>query len=126
MRKRYIFALAFALVGCQSDSQVRSQPALNSYRSTKSADQIVGCLTGSLAKRWNASGAVERQRFVGQVIVPGQEYDVVPVNGFINGHYLYTANVKSGKGGSTVNLYKGQMMLPSITTAMRQGVADCI
>lgn len=125
MKWAWIMAVPILLAACQSDSQVRSSAPLASYSSSRSPNEAVACLTTSLPARWNASSAMMNQRFVGQVIVPNQEYDVVPVDGFVNGHYTFTVNVKGSGRGSTLNLFKGQAMLPGITAAVKQGVADC-
>lgn len=64
-------------------------------------------------------------KFVAQIVSPGIEYEVVPVNGYIHGHYTYTVNVRSEGGKTVMRLYKGQTMLDRITEAMKRGVASC-
>jgi hypothetical protein len=110
------------IAGCQSDASVRSKPPTQSYQSSRSADAAVGCLIPALAANYKAMSA---QRFVAQTIAPGKEYDVVPTDGFVNGHYTYTVNVKATGKGSTLSIYQGQSMLPSITASVRAGVEAC-
>ncbi|WP_143348332.1 hypothetical protein [Ensifer adhaerens] len=122
MKARYALALLAIVAGCQSDASVRSKPPMESYKSSKSADAAVTCLIPSLAEHYKA---ISQQRFVAQTIAPGSEYDVVPTDGFVNGHYIYTVNVKAAGAGSTISIYKGQAMLPSITDSIRAGVKAC-
>lgn len=110
------------LAGCQSDAQVRSGAPLRSYSSNKAPDDAVACLIPSLQRNYKA---IQAQRFVAQTINPGKEYDIVPTDGFVNGHYTFTVNVKPSGSGSTLSLYKGQMMLPSITRSIETGVESC-
>ncbi len=113
------------LAGCQTDAQVRSKPPLQAYNSGKSADAAVTCLIPALSSSWNAV-AVQNLRFVAQTIAPGSEYDIVPSSQMINGHWTFTVNVKSAGAGSRISLYQGQMMLPSLTQAMKDGIAACL
>lgn len=110
------------LAGCQSDAQVRSSAPLRTYSSSKSPDAAVACLIPSLQSNYRA---IQAQRFVAQTINPGKEYDIVPTDGFVNGHYTFTVNVKPSGTGSTLSLFKGQAMLPSITRSVEQGVEAC-
>lgn len=112
----------FLVAGCQSDASVRSKAPAQSYQSTRSADAAVECLIAALAANYKAISA---QRFIAQTIAPGKEYDVVPTDGFVNGHYTYTVNVKGTGNGSTLSIYQGQSMLPSITASIRAGVQAC-
>lgn len=121
--KALVLIAAAALAGCQSDATVRSKPPMESFKSSKSADAAVECLIPSLAAHYKA---ISPQRFVAQTIAPGKEYDIVPTDGFVNGHYSYTINVKGTGTGSTVSIYKGQAMLPSITASIRAGVQACL
>lgn len=123
--KSMIFAACALLAGCQSDAQVRSKPPLQAYNSSKSADAAVTCLIPALANSWNAA-AIQNSRFVAQTIAPGNEYDIVPSGTMINGHYTFTVNVKTAASGSRISLYQGQMMLPSLTQAMKDGIASCL
>lgn len=118
-----LFALVCLLSSCQTDAQVRSAPPLDQYHSPKSPDAAVTCLIPSLAEHYEA---IQQQRFVAQTIAPSKEYDIVPTDGFVNGHYTYTVNVKSDGPGSKLSLYKGQMMLPSITRSIRSGIMACL
>ncbi|MBB2794436.1 UNVERIFIED_ORG: hypothetical protein GGD58_003306 [Rhizobium pisi] len=113
------------LAACQTDAQVRSKPPLQTYTSSKSADAAVTCLIPALSQSWNAV-AIQNSRFVAQTISPGNEYDIVPSGGMINGHWTFTVNVKSSGGGSKISLFQGQMMLPSLTQAMKNGIATCL
>ncbi|WP_156899515.1 hypothetical protein [Pleomorphomonas koreensis] len=83
---------------------------------------MVSCLIGSLQQHYRA---ISPQRFVAQTIAPGAEYDIVPTDGFVNGHWIYTVSVKSRTGGSEVRLYKGQIILSSITESMIAGITAC-
>lgn len=123
MEARYALALLAFVAGCQSDAAVRNKPPMESYKSSKSADAAVTCLIPSLAEHYKA---ISPQRFIAQTIAPGSEYDVVPTDGFVNGHYTYTVNVKATGAGSTLSIYKGQAMLPSITASIQSGVKACI
>jgi hypothetical protein len=121
--RAYVGLISVAiLAGCQSDSQVRSAGPLGTYSSTKSPDAAVACLIPSLQSSYRA---IEAQRFIAQTINPGKEYDIVPTNGFVNGHYTFTVNVKPAGSGSTLSVYKGQAMLPSITRSVDAGVQAC-
>ncbi len=124
MRKTLIFIAIALLAGCQTDAQVRSKPPLQTFTSSKSADAAVTCLIPALAQSWNAA-AIQNSRFVAQTIAPGNEYDIVPSGNMINGHWTFTVNVKSSGTGSRISLYQGQMMLPSLTKAMKDGIAAC-
>ncbi|MXN46052.1 hypothetical protein GR138_12710 [Shinella kummerowiae] len=121
--KRYAMLPLLVLAGCQSDASVRSKPPLQSFSSGKTPDAAVTCLIPSLQENYKAIGA---QRFVAQTLAPGKEYDVVPTDGFVNGHYIYTVNVKASGSGSTLSLYKGQAMLPSITRSVEAGIRACL
>ncbi|MDQ0320008.1 hypothetical protein QO002_002146 [Pararhizobium capsulatum DSM 1112] len=122
--KRLIPLIPILIVaGCQSDATVRSNAPMENFKSSKSADAAVTCLVPSLAQHYKA---VSPQRFVAQTIAPGKEYDVVPTDGMINGYYTYTINVKGNGSGSTLSIYKGQSMLPSITESIRAGVQACL
>ncbi|RWY85158.1 hypothetical protein EHI44_16720 [Rhizobium leguminosarum] len=124
--RKILFLLAVAsLSGCQTDAQVRSKPPLQTFASSKSADAAVTCLIPALAQSWNAV-AIQNTRFVAQTISPTNEYDIVPSGNMINGHWTFTVNVKSSGSGSKISLFQGQMMLPSLTTAMRDGIAACL
>lgn len=125
MKKLWVAGCAVLLAGCQTDADVRSKPPLNTFSSSKSADAAVTCLIPSLGKTYSAA-APSNFRFVAQTIAPGSEYDVVPTDAFVNGHYTFTVNVKSSGKGSKLSLYKGQMMLPSLTNAMRAGIQACL
>jgi hypothetical protein len=125
MRKSFAIGCLVLLAGCQTDAQVRSKPLIASYQSTKGADAAVTCLIPSLAKTWNGV-AIQNTRFVAQTIAPGSEYDIVSTGGQINGHYTFTVNVRSASGGSTIALYRGQPMLPSLTDAMKAGILACL
>jgi hypothetical protein len=96
---------------------------MESFKTSKTPDAAVACLIPSLTSNYQA---ISKQRFVAQTIAPGKEYDIVPTDGFINGHYIYTVNVKASGAGSAVSIYKGQMMLPSITDSIRAGVKPCL
>ncbi|AHG47906.1 hypothetical protein RLEG12_18775 [Rhizobium leguminosarum bv. trifolii CB782] len=124
MRKTLILIAIALLAGCQTDAQVRSKPPLQSFTSSKSADAALTCLIPALAQSWNAV-AIQNSRFVAQTISPGNEYDIVPSGNMINGHWTFTVNVKSSGTGSRISLYQGQMMLPSLTQAMKDGIAAC-
>ena len=118
--------LLFVLAGCASDATVRSAAPFKTFSSSKHLDPLVSCLIPSLSKSLSAA-AISNFRFVGQVIQPGAEYDIVPTDGFVNGHYTYTVNVKKlTSGGSQVNLYKGQPMLPTLTASMEAGIKACL
>ena len=121
--KRYAVLALLVLAGCQSDATVRSKPPMQSFSSSKSADAAVTCLIPSLQENYKAIGA---QRFVAQTLAPGKEYDIVPTDGFVNGHYTYTVNVKADGGGSTISLFKGQAMLGSITRSVQAGIRACL
>lgn len=122
--KRLFPAIALlALAGCQSDASVRSKPPMDTFTSSKSADAAVACLIPSLQQNYKA---ISPQRFVAQTINPGKEYDIVPTDGFVNGHYTYTVNVKASASGSTVSIFKGQTMLSSITESISAGVKACL
>ncbi|MEI2806214.1 MAG: hypothetical protein V9G18_09810 [Albidovulum sp.] len=115
-----------ALSGCASDATVRSAAPEKTYVSRKGIDPMVSCLIPSLSRHYTAA-AISNFRFVGQVLQPNAEYDIVPTDGFVNGHYIYTVNVKKAPdGGSVVSLYKGQPMLPHLTAAMENGIAACL
>lgn len=118
-----LLAFCSVVMGCQSDASVRSAPPMDNFHTSKSPDAAVTCLIPSLAQNYEA---VQKQRFVAQTIAPGKEYDIVPTDGFANGHYTYTVNVKAAGAGSTVSIYKGQAMLPSITDSVRAGVQACL
>ncbi|WP_377299669.1 hypothetical protein [Rhizobium sp. SGZ-381] len=111
--------------GCQSDAYVRSQPPLTTFTASRNVDATVTCLIPSLGKNLSAA-AIGNFRFVAQVIAPGTEYDIVPTDGFVNGHYTYTVNVKANGKTSTIALYKGQAMLPSLTEAIKTGIKACL
>lgn len=96
---------------------------MQSFSSSKSADAAVTCLIPSLQENYKAIGA---QRFVAQTLAPGKEYDIVPTDGFVNGHYIYTVNVKASGAGSEISLFKGQAMLPSITRSVQAGIRACL
>lgn len=70
--------------------------------------------------------AIQNSRFVAQTISPSNEYDIVPSGNMINGHWTFTVNVKSSESGSKISLFQGQMMLPSTTQAMKDGIAACL
>ncbi|MGO6684201.1 hypothetical protein [Rhizobium leguminosarum] len=124
--RKILFLLAVAsLSGCQTDAQVRSKPPLQTFASSKSADAAVTCLIPALAQSWNAV-AIQNTRFVAQTISPTNEYDIVPSGSMINGHWTFTVNVKSSGSGSKISLFQGQMMLPSLTKAMKDGIAACL
>lgn len=123
MRKAAALIALSALAGCQSDATVRSKPPIDSFKSSKSADAAVECLIPSITANYKA---ISPQRFVAQTIAPGKEYDIVPTDGFVNGHYTYTINVKGSGSGSTVSIFKGQAILPSITASVRAGVQACL
>ncbi|MBX5293083.1 hypothetical protein HJB96_09020 [Rhizobium sp. NLR15a] len=125
MRKTLILIAIALLAGCQTDAQVRSKPPLQAFTSSKSADAAVTCLIPALAQSWNAV-AIQNSRFVAQTISPGNEYDIVPSGNMVNGHWTFTVNVKSSGTGSKISLYQGQMMLPSLTKAMKDGIAACL
>lgn len=72
-----------------------------------------------------AKAAFDRQRFVGQTTNLGKDYDIVPTDGFVNAHYTFTVNVKPSGAGSTLSVFKGQVMLPSITRSVEVGVEAC-
>ncbi|MGO6847973.1 hypothetical protein ACCS84_33135 [Rhizobium ruizarguesonis] len=124
--RKILFILAVAsLSGCQTDAQVRSKPPLQTFASSKSADSAVTCLIPALAQSWNAV-AIQNSRFVAQTISPSNEYDIVSSGNMINGHWPFTVNVKSSGSGSKISLFQGQMMLPSLTQAMKDGIAACL
>lgn len=118
-----VLPVIVSIAGCQADADVRSKSPLESYFSKKTPDQAVSCLNYSLAEHYKA---ISKQRFTAQTISPGTEYDVVPVDGFVNGHYTYTVNVKPAGTGSHLSIYQGQSMLPSITNSIREGVKNCL
>jgi hypothetical protein len=114
--------VAALAAGCASDFEVRSSPPEAIFVSAQNVDAAVTCLVGSLQRNYQA---LMTQRFVAQTIAPGAEYDIVPTDGFINGHWIYTVNVKSRPGGSEIRLFKVQPMLTSITAGMVAGIAGC-
>ena len=127
-RRRVPLALLSVLyvAACSSDATIRSAAPLKSYVSKRGVDAMVSCLIPSLSQHYTAA-AISNFRFVGQVLQPNVEYDIVPTDGFINGHYIYTVNVKAtSSGGSVVSLYKGQMMMQHLTTAMETGISACL
>ncbi|MBY5442731.1 MULTISPECIES: hypothetical protein [Rhizobium] len=120
-----MLAACALLAGCQTDAQVRSKPPLQTFASSKSADAAVTCLIPALSQSWNAA-AIQNSRFVAQTIAPGSEYDIVPSGAMINGHWTFTVNVKASGSRSAISLYQGQMMLPSLTQAMKNGIMACL
>jgi hypothetical protein len=61
------------------------------------------------------------------VIVPDTEYDLVPTDAFVNGHYTYSVNVKNLGGGNVqVALYQGQMMVGNITNDIKAAIVSCL
>lgn len=123
--KILMLAVSALLAGCQTDAQVRSKPPLQTFTSSKTADAAVTCLIPALSQSWNAV-AIQNSRFVAQTIAPGSEYDIVPSSAMINGHWTFTVNVKSSGNKSAISLFQGQMMLPSLTQAMKDGITACL
>jgi hypothetical protein len=118
--------LFLALCGCASDATIRSAPPLVTYNSSKDVAPLVACLIPSLGAGYSKS-AVSKFRFVGQVIVPDTEYDLVPTDAFVNGHYTYSVNVKNLGGGNVqVALYQGQMMVGNITNDIKAAIVSCL
>ncbi len=120
-----LIAACGILASCQSDADVRSKPPLATYTTAKGVDSAVACLGPSLGSSLSAA-APSNFRFVAQVIVPGREYDLVPTSGVVNGHYVYTVNVQSTPNGSRIKLFQGQFMLPTLTNAVKSGIAACL
>ena len=126
MKSKIVAAtMAACLAGCQSDEYVRSQPPLATYSSSRPLDAAVACLIPALGESYSAA-AISNFRFVGQVINPGAEYDIVPIDGFVNGHYLFTVNVKRSGSGAQITLYQGQVVLPNLSEAMKNGINRCL
>lgn len=124
--KRFLIlaAAAAALSSCQTDAQVRSGKPFAQFKTAKNANDAVACLIPSIEKSYNAV-AIERWRFVAQTLVPNREYDIVPTTGLINGHYLYTVNVKQTASGSDLTMYTGQFVMPFLTKGITDGIRGC-
>ena len=127
MRLTWITMLsALTLAGCASDAQVRQSGPEAVYRSALPTKDMVACLIPSLDEEVSAVSLGGAVRFVAQIVIPDQEFDIVPTSGLVNGHYLYTVNVKQSVDGSVASLFIGQAMLPRYPAAMRAGIEKCL
>lgn len=123
------FPIASLLAACAGDATIRSGPPLERYTTQMNLDDTMGCLIPSLGDTYS-DAAASNFRFVGQVIVPNKEYDIVPTDGFMpgiaGGYYIFTVNVAEGETATEVELYRGQPMLPHLTQAMKNGIEACV